>query len=165
MDVVVRPAVAADAGRVADVYLASRRTHLPFAPLAHTESEVRAWIAGPLLASGGLFAVLVDGGVVGMLALSRADGAGWIDHLYLAPGWTGHGVGRAVLGFALGSLPRPVRLYAFEANRPARRFYERHGFRAVAHGDGSDNEEHLPDVLYELPPQPAPSTATSSTIR
>ncbi|MGE3511045.1 MAG: histone acetyltransferase, partial [Vicinamibacterales bacterium] len=28
-------------------------------------------------------------------------------------------------------------------------FYERHGFVAVAFGDGSGNEERCPDILYE----------------
>jgi hypothetical protein len=31
----------------------------------------------------------------------------------------------------------------------ARRFYERHGYIAVAFSDGSGNEERCPDVLYE----------------
>ena len=34
-------------------------------------------------------------------------------------------------------------------NTDARRFYERHGFTAVASSDGSDNEEREPDVRYE----------------
>jgi ribosomal protein S18 acetylase RimI-like enzyme len=46
-------------------------------------------------------------------------------------------------------LGSPIRLYTFQANQGARRFYERHGFRAVAFGDGSNSEERCPDVLYE----------------
>ena len=42
-----------------------------------------------------------------------------------------------------------LRLYTFQSNEGARRFYERHGFAAVAFGDGSDNEEREPDVRYE----------------
>jgi hypothetical protein len=32
--------------------------------------------------------------------------------------------------------------------RPARRFYERHGFVAVEHTDGAGNEEREPDVRF-----------------
>ena len=34
------------------------------------------------------------------------------------------------------------------ANSGARRFYERHGFTAAKFGDGSGNEEKLPDIQY-----------------
>ena len=37
----------------------------------------------------------------------------------------------------------------FARNAGARRFYERHGFVAVAFGDGTGNEEGEPDVRYE----------------
>jgi len=33
-------------------------------------------------------------------------------------------------------------------DRGARRFYERHGFRAIHLTDGRDNEEKMPDVRY-----------------
>ena len=42
-----------------------------------------------------------------------------------------------------------LRLYTFARNEGARRFYERHGFVAVAFGDGSGNQEGEPDVRYE----------------
>jgi hypothetical protein len=47
-------------------------------------------------------------------------------------------------------LSRPTRVYTFQANSGARRFYERHGFAAIQLTDGQGNEEHCPDVLYEL---------------
>jgi ribosomal protein S18 acetylase RimI-like enzyme len=47
--------------------------------------------------------------------------------------------------------PPALRLRAFARNAAARAFYERHGFRAVAESDGSDNEEREPSVLYERP--------------
>ena len=37
----------------------------------------------------------------------------------------------------------------FQRNAAARAFYEKHGFRAVAFGDGSANMEAEPDALYE----------------
>jgi hypothetical protein len=44
--------------------------------------------------------------------------------------------------------PTGFRLWTFQANTGARRFYERHGCKAVEFTDGRRNEEKLPDVLY-----------------
>jgi len=87
---------------------------------------------------------------VGMLAVSRDAEASWITQLFLVPDHVGRGLGSRLLKHALKQLGSPVRLYTFQANVRARRFYERHGFRAIAFGDGSANEERCPDVLYEL---------------
>ena len=84
-----------------------------------------------------------------MLVVSCQAGVGWIDQLYVQPGWERRGVGSRLLAAALQSLPRPVRLYAFEQNHGARGFYERWGFVAIRFGDGTGNEERVPDVLYE----------------
>ena len=65
-------------------------------------------------------------------------------------GWTGRGIGSRLLGHAHGGLLRSIRLWTFQANAGARRFYERHGYRAIAFTDGRENEERCPDVLYEL---------------
>jgi GNAT superfamily N-acetyltransferase len=69
--------------------------------------------------------------------------------LYLHPSVVNQGLGAALLQTALHELPPPIRLYTFQANVAACRFYERHGFQAIAFGDGSGNEEQVPDVLYE----------------
>ncbi len=150
----IRVATAADAQAVAEVYLASRRAFLAFAPLAHPEAEVRRWIAATVVASG---RVLIAGDgqlVVGMASWSSTRGpvadVFWLDHLYLRPGHTGQGVGAVLRGEVLHRCGRPLRLFTFAANLGARRFYERHGFRVLRRGDGSDNEERCPDVLYEL---------------
>ncbi|MGI5158393.1 hypothetical protein [Microbispora sp. CA-102843] len=42
--------------------------------------------------------------------------------------------------------PHGLDLYVFQRNTGARRFYERNGFTLVAEGDGSGNEENLPDA-------------------
>ena len=68
----------------------------------------------------------------------------------LAPNHVGNGIGTLLLAHALKTLPSPVRLHTFQANHGARRFYERHGFTAIAFTDGQGNEERCPDVLYEL---------------
>ncbi len=151
-DVTFRPASAGDAELVAAVYLASRRAFVSFAPLVHSDAEVRQWVAGQLIPAGGVAVAVTragEGAVVGMLAVSRQEGANWIDHLYLLPSAVGRGIGARLVERAKAALASPVRLYTFQANEGARRFYERHGFRAIRFGDGSGNEERCPDVLYE----------------
>ncbi|MER9526486.1 GNAT family N-acetyltransferase [Mesorhizobium sp. M0292] len=82
-------------------------------------------------------------GIVGFIALS----GDWVEQLYLDPAWTGQGIGSRLLVQATAAL-RIVKLHCFQANTGARRFYERHGFRPEVFGEGTTNEEGLPDILY-----------------
>ncbi|OWQ46344.1 hypothetical protein CDL60_16225 [Roseateles noduli] len=150
MTIELRPAIDADALDVATVLMASRDVYLPFAPMAHTGAEVRAWVREVLLPAGNVTVACEDARIVGVLATSIEGGIAWIEQLYLMPGWTGRGIGARLLAHALASLRRPIRLYTFQANEGARAFYERHGFVAIAFTDGAGNEERCPDVLYEL---------------
>ena len=84
-----------------------------------------------------------------MMAVSQQDGVGWIDQLYLHPSVVGRGIGSRFIELGRESLGSPIRLYTFQENAGARRFYERHGFHAIAFSDGANNEERCPDVLYE----------------
>jgi ribosomal protein S18 acetylase RimI-like enzyme len=61
----------------------------------------------------------------------------------------GLGIGSRLLDCALATAPRPIRLYTFQQNTGARRFYERNGFLPIRFTDGAANEEQCPDVLYE----------------
>ena len=131
------------------MYLAARKRFLPYAPLAHTDEDIRRWMAEVVIPRSQVSVAQVEGRVVGMMVLARREAIGWIDHLYLAPEAVGQGIGSAFVAQAKEQLGAPVRLYTFQANQGARRFYERHGFRAIQFGDGSQNEEHCPDVLYE----------------
>ena len=151
-DVTFRIATAADAEQVADVYLTSRKAFVAFAPSAHSAEEVRLWVAGTLVPSGGVTVAEANGTVVGMMALSQEEGVGWLDQLYLHPSVVGQGIGAQFVERAKSELGPPIRLYTFQANVGARRFYEREGFQAVAFGDGTGNEEGCPDVLYEWSP-------------
>lgn len=150
----LRAATAADAAALAELLLASRKAFLPYAPLAHGDDEVRHWLREVLMPAGGLLLASVDGQARAFVASARDEQGSWIEQLYVAPGWTGRGLGARLLARALEDLPRPVRLYCFQANTGARAFYERHGFRAIAFGDGSQNEEGCPDVLYQLAAAP-----------
>ena len=52
-----------------------------------------------------------------------------------------------MLALAKELSPSGLRLFTFETNSPARRFYEKHGF--IETGRGFPNEEMLPDIRYE----------------
>jgi ribosomal protein S18 acetylase RimI-like enzyme len=145
----LRPATPADADAVCDVYLASRKRFLPFAPSAHSDDEAREWIRERVIPTGNATVASMNGAIVGMMSLSKSETHGWIDQLYLHPDFVNKGIGTQLLLHAKSKLGSPIRLYAFQANTGARRFYERHGFVAIEFGDGSKNEENCPDVLYE----------------
>ena len=152
-EIEIRIAIAADADAVTEIYLASRKRLLSYAPLAHSDEDVRRWIGEILIPQGGVYVAAAGGVLVGMMVLSRDGSFGWIDQLYLHPEAVGRGIGSQLLEEAKTSLSPPIRLYTFQANLGARRFYERHGFRAIEFTDGMGNEEKRPDVLYEWVPE------------
>jgi len=136
------------ASAIADVYLSSFHATYDF-PLAHTDEEVRQWIADILLPTREVWvAATPTGSVVAMMALS----ADMLEQLYVAPGWTGRGIGSRLLSLAQARRPAGLDLYTFQVNAGARRFYERNGFVEVARGNGNDNEEGQPDLRYAWRP-------------
>ena len=146
----LRPARAEDAGAVANVLNSSRLAYMPFAPSAHSPDDVRAWVGARLIPNCRTTVAIIDGEIVGVIAVSESAGTAWINQLFVLPEWVGRGIGSELLLHAHGALPRPIRLYTFQAHSRARRFYERHGYKAIEFTDGQGNEEKCPDVLYEL---------------
>ena len=144
-----RAATLGDADSVADVYLRSRKELVACAPLVHSDEAVRDWVRQRLIPAGRTTLAVVDGLVIGLVAVSTGADCSWIDHLYLLPAWVERGIGTRLLEQARSELLPPIRLYTFQCNQRARSFYERRGFKAIALGDGSGNEEKCPDVLYE----------------
>jgi GNAT superfamily N-acetyltransferase len=141
-------AVAADAEALTRLMIAARRAVMPGLAEPRTEAEVHAWMRDVVLPSRSVLIAEVGSEIAGFAARNDA----WLDALYVKVGWTGQGIGRqlldAMLAEAAASWP-VMRLYAFQRNAGARRFYERNGFVAVALTDGAGNEEREPDVLYE----------------
>jgi GNAT superfamily N-acetyltransferase len=143
----IRTAVPADAPAVADVYLAAFTSTYDF-PLVHTDEQIRDWLVEYLLPPREAWVAEDDGRVVAMMVL---DDEG-IDQLYVEPAWHGRGIGGRLVEVAKLRRPGGIRLYTFQVNERARRFYEHRGFVVARLGDGSDNEERQPDVRYEWRP-------------
>ncbi|WP_438503636.1 GNAT family N-acetyltransferase [Ectobacillus ponti] len=91
---------------------------------------------------------LLDGKVVGMIAYNEKE----VSQLYIHVDCQGMGIGQALLDKAKEQSSGRLTLYTFEVNQNAQRFYEKHGFRVI--GRGYENEENLPDLLYEWRRQP-----------
>lgn len=150
-DVELRPAGPDDAVAIADVYLTSFKATYDF-PLAHSDEQVRRWVAEILIPNEEVWvAATPDGSVVAVMALA----SDMLDQLYVEPGWTGRGIGSRLVALAKVRRPGGLDLYTFQINTGARRFYERHGFVEVARGDGSGNEEGQPDLHYAWHPSRA----------
>lgn len=144
----IRIATPSDANIIANVYLASRKKYISFAPLAHSDAAIQRWMHDILIPSSQVWVVEQNDIIIGMMAVVEIQEINWIEQLYVLPKATGHGVGSLLIAKAK-SLHRPIRLRTFQENLGARRFYERHDFKILEFTDGSKNEEHCPDMLYE----------------
>ena len=87
--------------------------------------------------------VLIDDKVVGMIAYNERE----ISQLYIHTDYQGFGIGQTLLDKAKEQSSGKLTLYTFEVNENARRFYEKNGFNIKSRGH--ENEENLPDILYE----------------
>lgn len=148
-----RSAQKEDAEPIANVFLTSRKKFLSFAPLAHSDAEIRNWIAEILIPDQPVSVAIMDKDIVGIIGVSnKSPDFNWIDHLYLHPEVVGLGIGSQFVEQAKQNLEPPIRLFTFQQNRGACRFFERHGFQAIEFSDGRNNEEKCPDVLYQFNP-------------
>ena len=127
----------------ARVHRASFDERLPWLAGLHTPDEDRAYFHDRVFADGDVWGALEAGVVVGVIAFSDQ----WIDQLYILPAFQGRGLGSALLDVAKRS-GRALKLWTFEKNAGARRFYEARGFMEIERTDGQGNEEGEPDVLY-----------------
>jgi ribosomal protein S18 acetylase RimI-like enzyme len=140
--VTLRPAIGTDAASIAKLMRAALGA-FDWMPVIHTPAEDLAFIRDIVLPRQQVTVAEAGEEIAGFIAVS----GDWVEQLYLDPAWTGQGIGSRLLLEATAALP-VVKLHCFQANTGARRFYERHGFRAESLGDGTANEEGLPDILY-----------------
>ncbi|KUM89802.1 MULTISPECIES: GNAT family N-acetyltransferase [Streptomyces] len=142
--VVIRRATASDAAASADVYLRSFAAALPTVVRPRSDDEVHAYIRDVVVPSHETWVAVAEEQVVGLMVL---DGD-LLSQLYLDPGWRGRGIGDRFVTLAKERGPQGLSLWTFQVNKPAHRFYERHGFVEAERTDGSGNEEREPDVRY-----------------
>ncbi|EEE36849.1 acetyltransferase, gnat family [Rhodobacteraceae bacterium KLH11] len=141
MTAVLRPARSTDAGATGAILHGFAREN-DWMPELYSQAETIAF-CGRMIDLGWVTVAETQQGVVGFLALNEAE----VQSLYLTVSARGQGIGRKLLDRAKVERPE-LSLFAFQANHPACRFYERNGFTEVARSDGADNDENLPDIKY-----------------
>jgi GNAT superfamily N-acetyltransferase len=141
---VIRRATPDDARAVAGIFDESRAEAMPWLPVLHTMDEHVEWFGTQL--AGEAYVFEEDGVPVGFAVLHGDE----LHDLYVAPEAQRRGVGSALFAHVQTLRPDGFHFWAFRDNTRARRFYEARGCVLIDATDG-DNEEQLPDVLYEWP--------------
>jgi len=144
----IRRARPEDAEAIADVYTASFETLLAFLPDIHTSDERRQFMTEIVPRDHEIWVAEDEGTVVGFAALGESTPG----HIFVHTDFHSRGLGTALLEKAKELRPAGFRLWTFPANQRACRFYEHHGLHPIEYGDGSGNEEGVPDVRYEWLP-------------
>ena len=148
----IRRALPAEAGSLAALWLRSRAASAPsIPPSIHTDEEVHHWFEEVVLPSREVWVADRQGEAIALMVLDKE----WIDQLYVDPASTGKGIGGALLEWAMKVRPTGLKLWTFQSNLDAQRFYESHGFVATVSTTG-ENEEQAPDVCYEWRPVVVP---------
>jgi GNAT superfamily N-acetyltransferase len=144
----LRTVTAADAARVADIFLTSRRTAMPWLAQPHTDDETRLWHANVLVPRGTVVVAEREGDVLGFAEPTD----GWLNALYVAPSAQGAGVGSALFEHSMALQPGGFDLWVFQRNTRALDFYARYDCVEVRRTNGADNQEREPDVLLRWSP-------------
>jgi putative acetyltransferase len=139
----IRRAALDEASEVARLYRLVVKACLPYLPDLHTPEEDLWFFRNRFFPEHQVW-VYDDGAIKGYCGFRE----GLVGHLYISPEIQGQGVGSKLLRKAMETYS-PLRLWVFQRNAPAIRFYKKHGFRLLETTDGSSNEEKEPDALYE----------------
>ena len=130
---------------VAVVCKRSRQHSLPYLPVLHSPEEDIEHFTAVVFAKNEVYLAVDDEQkIVGFIAFNKE----WIEHIYLLPEAQGKRIGDQLLMLAK-QYSSNLKLWTFQRNVFARRFYARNGFKAVKETDGADNEEREPDILFE----------------
>ncbi|MEU6861434.1 GNAT family N-acetyltransferase [Glycomyces sp. NPDC046736] len=136
----VRRGWVGDAPVLTEVHWAARE-QMAYLPALHTFEETTWWMREVVVPQSEIWVAERHGVPVAFAALN----GDWLDHLYVAPAAQGRGIGEALLA-KVKRRRDTLDLHVFAQNTGARAFYARHGFSVVGEGDGSQNEEGLPDL-------------------
>ena len=146
-DLVLRPFADSDFEELTEVWFRVNRTAYPYVA-AHQQSTLdglRAFFRSNILPQNQVWVALLGTSIVGFIAFDVT----YITQLAVAVDCQHRGIGSALLRHVLTTTGGPWRLFTFQRNATARRFYEKHGFRAVRFGV-SPAPENEPDVEYLL---------------
>ena len=143
----IRRAAPDDVEAIVAIYQAAKAAQPDVLRDLHTAEEHRAFF-GAAVRDHEVWVAGDESGLVGF-AFLKGD---LLSHIFVLPVSQGRGVGKALLDKTKERLPDGFTLWTHQPNVQARRFYERHGLRPVEFGDGSENEEGVPDVRYEWKP-------------
>ena len=123
----IRRALPSEAGQLAALWLRSRAASAPaIPPTIHTDEEIHRWFEESVLPTCDVWVVDGAGTVRALMVLHHE----WVDQLYVDPGSTGTGIGGALLDHAKRQRPTGLKLWTFQSNVDARRFYEERGVRS-----------------------------------
>lgn len=148
MDVIERARVD-DAQGVAELYLLARRESLgAIPPVFGSDERVLTWLANRIRNGEECWITRDESGISAFMLLEPE----WLDQLYVRPDRIGQGLGTRLVEKAKVLMPNGMKLWTFQSNVLAHKFYEQHGFVVIEKTDGRHNEEQSPDVCYEWQP-------------
>jgi ribosomal protein S18 acetylase RimI-like enzyme len=146
-DLVIRPFAVPDFDELTEVWHNVNRSAYPYvaAHQRYTLDEARAFFQTSVLPSNRLWVASLGTSIVGFIAVDATH----INQLAVDVNHQHRGIGSALLRYLLATTEGPWRLFTYQRNESARRFYERHGFCVVRFGT-SPPPENEPDVEYLL---------------
>ncbi len=133
-----------DMAAAALVHRAAFDERLPWLSGRHTPEQDLGYFRNHVFDACAVWGAFEGEIPVGFIAFRQR----WVDQLYILPARQGRGLGSGLLEVARRGA-ESLRLWTFQKNTDARRFYEGRGFVGIEMTDGSRNEEREPDVLYE----------------
>ena len=157
----IRRAALDDHRVCAEIHLSARARMAYLPPDLHSAEETHEWMRDVVFRSERVWVAEDADRIVGY---ASADGE-FLNHLYVLPEHQGRGFGTALLAVVMEHSRDGVKLWTFEPNEAAIRFYVRHGFRTLRRTDGRTNEEKVPDRLMVWRPTPSPAAPTAAQGR
>jgi ribosomal protein S18 acetylase RimI-like enzyme len=121
------------------------RSQMKYLPIIHTLDETEKYLVS-LVSDGNVLVAKRGNSILGFSQLKD----GFVNHLYIDPHFQNKGVGKLLLDEMKQLSSDNLKLWVFEENKNAIRFYEREGFKLEEKRDKehTENEENLPDRLY-----------------
>ncbi|MCA0873202.1 GNAT family N-acetyltransferase [Seohaeicola saemankumensis] len=141
MNIDLRPARSTDAGALGHI-LYRFQEETEWMPKLYTAAEMIRF-CGAMIDYGWVTVADGNGRIHGFIARDGEE----ICALYMAQQTNRKGVGRRLLGHAKARRSR-LWLRTLQVNEGAQRFYRRQGFVESERGDGAENDENMPDIIF-----------------